>query len=1092
ALANQVKKFVLNNKTEIPSIGIGTWQQRDPEKVKFVIKEAIKVGYRHIDTATVYRNEEAIGQALTEIFSDPDNYGVERKDIWITSKLSPRQQGYQKARDSVEESLKNLNLDYIDLYLIHWPGTSGCQPDDPIKHKQDRKESWRALEDLYYEGKVKAIGVSNYLVRHLQEFDEYARVLPTVNQCEFHPLIYDKELLDYCKKKGIQFEAYSSLGEGNLINGKEDVPELDQISSRRNISAAKILLKWGLQHDIVVIPKASSTKHLIENFQLGNFELTEEEMEMLNDTTTNATEPTSNDNNNENVENSVVAPVELEPTSDNEQEQDEDSDDTVPLLTLLNNKNAQDDASAKTQLSVATPANIFAKSAILPASQDDGCVILSDAQGIMYLSEVVDDVNAEADIELVDLKPKDNETPDAIEGDYVFVFAEKPDLSVFDDTLDFGDYVVVTSEEQEQNENKDSNNDVAITATGNISNSDSVVDVTEEPQQITTIKKTYSYILCTIVNVVCISLLTYLFNLHAYPPKINSTAENARDIRLDFPFIGNNPNRDAVIGEDQYPIRLIHTNDVHAHYDAFGLGGGDCSEKEIETGLCFGGAPRLKYIINKLREQANGLDGSMLVDAGDQFQGTLFFRHHKGYAGAKVMNNIGYDAMTLGNHEFDEGPEVLSDFISQLNFPVVSSNIDASRHETLHSQILPYTIIERHNLAIVGFTTESAENTSKPGPKVKISDPVPIINDLVRQLKSQGINKIIALSHMGYSVDLEIAKRLDPGVSLLVGGHSHTFLTTDHDAENVGNSKSQGRYPTIVENESDPDWKTYVIQSKKWGEYISYLDLVYDKSTGMLNNLTTGQPIRTEYDIPEDQELRNIVDELRVPFDREGKVIVGYATEMFNEVERLIDSEQATGRLVCDAYTELCRNNPEVTKDTPIIPAGLFYTGGIRSGIREGKITVSDVISIMPFENLVVAFNVTGKVLIDTFKKNLKETTFIMEGDIIASVLQMSGLKAHFMYNPETNEKTLESLMIAKDNEQNSWEPVDESRVYTIASMDYIVEGGDDFYEFPQDQGEPKYIICGYPTDALKAHIIKNSPISPNMYGENRLYFTKV
>ncbi|KAJ1840855.1 hypothetical protein LPJ73_006306 [Coemansia sp. RSA 2703] len=248
----------------MPSVGLGTWQQRDPEVIDRVVRQALEMGYRLIDTASAYRNEKSIGETLSSILLSPGG-SLKREDIWITSKLAPKQQGYEPAMSAVLQSLKDLRTDYIDLYLIHWPGVSGKVPESP-EHKSYRRESWKALEALYKQGKIRAIGVSNYTQRHLEEMHEYAEIYPMVNQCELHPLCPQPELLQYCSRNGVAFTAYASLGEGFIIRDQSMLSELHEIRAKRtDLSSAQILLMWGLQHGASVIPKASSMAHLQEN-----------------------------------------------------------------------------------------------------------------------------------------------------------------------------------------------------------------------------------------------------------------------------------------------------------------------------------------------------------------------------------------------------------------------------------------------------------------------------------------------------------------------------------------------------------------------------------------------------------------------------------------------------------------------------------------------------------------------------------------------------------------------------------------------------------------------------------------------------------
>ncbi|OMJ09508.1 Prostaglandin F synthase [Smittium culicis] len=271
----------LRDGLEIPTVGLGTLQVTDKNALKAIVKDSIKVGYRHIDTASVYNNEDMIGEVLQEIFSD-ESFGVKRGDIWITSKLPLASIGYDNTIKAVKESLKKLKIDYIDMYMIHWPGTKGLDPQDP-QNKANRIESWRALEDLQEKKLIRTIGVSNYQIRHLSELKDYARVLPTVNQCEFHPLLFTKDLVEYSQSLGIAFQAYSSLGEGSLVDGSHKLPVLDEIASNHGASIAQILLSWGMQHGAIILPKSSSKKRLIENFESQKITLTEKEMAAIND-----------------------------------------------------------------------------------------------------------------------------------------------------------------------------------------------------------------------------------------------------------------------------------------------------------------------------------------------------------------------------------------------------------------------------------------------------------------------------------------------------------------------------------------------------------------------------------------------------------------------------------------------------------------------------------------------------------------------------------------------------------------------------------------------------------------------------------------
>ncbi|WP_425335408.1 aldo/keto reductase [Salipaludibacillus daqingensis] len=250
---------VLHNGVHMPWVGLGVYKVDKGDEVVQAVDAALKAGYRSIDTAAFYDNEEGVGQAIAES-------GVPRDDIFLTSKVWNDRHGYEETLAAFEESRKKLGVDVIDLYLIHWPVTG--------KHK----ETWRALETLYEEGKVRAIGVSNYLVRHLNELLKDAKIVPMVNQVEYHPWLQQPELHHFCKENNIQLEAWSPLTRGR----KFDDPLLVKLSEKYGKSPAQILIRWDLQKQVVTIPKSVTPERIRANIDVFDFTLTGEEMTELN------------------------------------------------------------------------------------------------------------------------------------------------------------------------------------------------------------------------------------------------------------------------------------------------------------------------------------------------------------------------------------------------------------------------------------------------------------------------------------------------------------------------------------------------------------------------------------------------------------------------------------------------------------------------------------------------------------------------------------------------------------------------------------------------------------------------------------------
>jgi diketogulonate reductase-like aldo/keto reductase len=260
-------KIVLNNKTEIPVIGFGVFRIPEGQEVVNAVKWALAAGYRMIDAAMIYKNEEGVGKAIKES-------GIPREEIFVTTKLWNTDQGYESALKAIDVSLTKLGLSYVDLYLVHWPTAGDASKGESINK---REETWRAMEEIYKSGKAKAIGVSNYMINHLEEMKKYAKIPPAVNQVEFHPFLYQEELLSYCQKHDIAFEAHSPLIHGEHLNNEI----IKSVAQKHGKSEAQILLRWSLQHGAIPIPKSAHQERITENIRVFDFELSDEEMKKL-------------------------------------------------------------------------------------------------------------------------------------------------------------------------------------------------------------------------------------------------------------------------------------------------------------------------------------------------------------------------------------------------------------------------------------------------------------------------------------------------------------------------------------------------------------------------------------------------------------------------------------------------------------------------------------------------------------------------------------------------------------------------------------------------------------------------------------------
>ena len=249
----------LNNGVNMPGFGLGVYKVEDGQTVVNSVKTAIKNGYRSIDTASFYDNEEGVGQGIKES-------GIPREEIFITSKVWNEEQGYESTLEAFERSLQKLNTDYLDLYLIHWP----------VKGKY--KDTWRAMEKLYEDGRVRAIGVSNFHVHHLEDLMKDSNIKPVIDQVEYHPHLTQLELREFCEKENIQLEAWSPLKRGQLL----DDPTMIEIANTYGKSTAQVILRWNIENNVITIPKSITENRIIENADIFDFSLTEQDTGKIN------------------------------------------------------------------------------------------------------------------------------------------------------------------------------------------------------------------------------------------------------------------------------------------------------------------------------------------------------------------------------------------------------------------------------------------------------------------------------------------------------------------------------------------------------------------------------------------------------------------------------------------------------------------------------------------------------------------------------------------------------------------------------------------------------------------------------------------
>ncbi|KAJ4390869.1 hypothetical protein N0V93_004468 [Gnomoniopsis smithogilvyi] len=494
-----------------------------------------------------------------------------------------------------------------------------------------------------------------------------------------------------------------------------------------------------------------------------------------------------------------------------------------------------------------------------------------------------------------------------------------------------------------------------------------------------------------------------------------------------------------------FELSFYHINDVHAHFDEFfATNGNNCTDRSRG---CVGGYARVKTTLDQSRPTK---ENSLFLDAGDEFQGTLFYNFYKGEKTAEVLNQIGVDAMTLGNHEFDDGDDVLGEFLANLTFPIVSANIRSS-HPVLNRTIQPYTIFDQYKVAVIGVTVDSS-TLSNPSNLTTFSDPIRSVQDTINTIHTTtDIKRIVALTHIGYDQDILLAQQTT-GLSLIMGGHSHTPL---------GNMSSSpaGAYPTIVNNTANEE--VFVVTAYRWGEYLGYIDLVWDSNDRVVEY--HGAPFHLDNSTAQDAELQRQIVAWRAPFEEYANEVIGESSVDLGQDTCQLE-ECLLGDLMADA-AEVYGKALDTNVDFAIINAG-----GIRAAIDAGPITRGEVLTAFPFGNSLVSLTRTGQ-----------EIWTVLEG-IVSGVNQANGLEVtsflqlsssiRITYSPDASAGSrLQSVIIGGQD-------IDLSSDYTIITLDYLATGGDNFFEATTDLA-----VLDLQADVLEAYIAAQSPIAITVDG---------
>jgi 5'-nucleotidase / UDP-sugar diphosphatase len=472
---------------------------------------------------------------------------------------------------------------------------------------------------------------------------------------------------------------------------------------------------------------------------------------------------------------------------------------------------------------------------------------------------------------------------------------------------------------------------------------------------------------------------------------------------------------------------ILHSNDTHDHLEPTPYTGKDAAGKDFN--VQYGGVGRIKAVVDSLKKTSIN---PVVLDAGDVFTGTIYGMIYKGLADLAYMEAFGVQAQTIGNHEFDNGPSQLAEYIKNASFPVVSANIDASADPLLKSLIKPSTILEiaGQKVGIVGVTTPSTPITSSPGDTVKFLDPLISVQKAVDDLRAQGIAKIILLSHLGYSEDIKLAPLLK-GVGVIVGGHSHTPLGK---YEGNGLPASEGNYPTVLK---DGNGKTILItQVWEWGKFYGSLRLSMNGDGVPVGWKGTVTPVTAAFKA--DTRLQATLKAFTVPLDGFRKTVVGSSAVKLNgERGDVRKRETNLSNLIADANLWRTKN-----LGTTI---SLQNGGGVRASIQAGPVTQGDILTVQPFGNTLFVLEITGAEL----KAALENGVSQWEAGA-GRFLQVSGLKYTFDLAQKPGARVTDvQIGTAKDG----FKPLDAAATFKIVTNNFVAGGGDGFDVFKNAKG---------------------------------------
>ncbi|HAJ37813.1 MAG TPA: multifunctional 2',3'-cyclic-nucleotide 2'-phosphodiesterase/5'-nucleotidase/3'-nucleotidase [Chloroflexi bacterium] len=507
-----------------------------------------------------------------------------------------------------------------------------------------------------------------------------------------------------------------------------------------------------------------------------------------------------------------------------------------------------------------------------------------------------------------------------------------------------------------------------------------------------------------------------------------------------------------------FTLTILHTNDTHARIEQFAGSGSTCSEEQAASGACVGGVARRA---TKIAELMGTAMNPLLVDAGDQFQGSLYYTQYRGEEAAEFMPMLGYQAMTIGNHEFDDGPANLARFIDSVGLPVLSANIDASADPDLAGKILPYTVLDVNGeqVGVIGLTTDTTPFSSSPGDTVAFGEYVASLEPVIAELEALGVNKIVLLSHIGYADDQMLAAAID-GIDVIVGGHSHTLLANTIEG-------ASGPYPTVVDSPSGAP--VLIVQAEAYGKYLGNLEVTFDADG--VASAWQGEPILLDASVAEDPDVLARVQALGQPLAELRNTVVGQsAIELDGSRTSCRFGECTMGNLIADAMLWATQNDGA--------QVAIENGGGIRASLPAGDVTMGGVLEVLPFGNLAATLGLKGSDLLLALENGVSRAEN-PDNEGTGRFPQVAGIRFSWDGSKPAGERIVSAEV---RNADGSYSPIDPDAVYQVVTNDFMRRGGDEYTIFAEAAINP--YDFGSPLDQILAdYIAAFSPVNPVIEG---------